>query len=65
MNKRIKLQYRAARAVYRKRILGETSPSKLHEYKCELLTKCILIGIKNAKPGSYLRTLAENHYMGV
>ena len=65
MNNRRKLQYSAARAVYRKRIRGETSPSKLHVYKCELLGKCILIGIKNAKQGLYLRTLAENHYMGV
>ena len=65
MNNRRKLQYRAARAVYLKRKRGETSPSKLHAYNCELLGKCIMIGIKNAKPGSYLRTLAEKHYMGV
>ena len=65
MNNRRKLQFRAARAIYRKRIHGETSPNKLNEYTCELMMKCILIGIKNAKPGSYIRTLAEKHYMGV
>lgn len=65
MNNRRKLQYMAARAVYLKRKRGETSQSKLNEYTCDLMMKCILIGIKNAKPGSYLRTLAENHYMGV
>lgn len=65
MNNRRKLQYRAARAVYLKRKRGETSPRKLNEYTCELMMKCILIGIKNAKPGSYIRTLAEKHYMEV
>lgn len=65
MNNRRKLQYRAARAVYLKRKRGETSPRKLNEYTSELLVKCVLIGTKNVKPGSYLRTLAENNYMGV
>lgn len=65
MNNRKKLQYRAARAVYLKRKRCETSPSILHKCTCELLGKCILIGINNAKPGSYLRTLAEKHYMEV
>lgn len=65
MNNRRKLQYRAARAVYLKRKRGETSPRKLNEYTCELMMKCIMIGTKTSKPGSYLRTLAEKHYMGV
>ena len=65
MNNRRKLQYRAARAVYLTRRRGETSPGKLHVYTCDMMMKCILIGIKNAKPGLYLRTLAEKHYMEV
>lgn len=65
MNNRRKLQYKAARAVYLKRKRGETSPRKLNEYTCELMMKCIMIGTKNANPGSYIRTLTEKHYMEV